>query len=425
MKNQIKSVCARQIFDSKDRPIIEVDVITEGGVLGRGSASTGTSVGMYEAVVMTDNNPACFNGQSVYNAIHNVNRLIGPAIIGMDVTDQKGIDERMIALDGTPNKSYLGGNAIYAVSIACLKAAARSVNLPVYKYLAGGELKTLPIPTFNSINGGKYGDFWMGIQEFTFCPYKADSMAEAVEIAMRVFGMIGKVITEYQKGAPARVGHYYGWQPPTEDPEVTMELLHEAVRRCGYEEKVAYALDCAASEIYSDESKTYYLNGKHLTTDDMIAFGRRISEKYNFLYIEDLLDENDWSGYKKAMKEIKRTILIGDDFIVTNKERLKRAYEEEAIGGFIFKPNQIGTITESLQTHEFARTHGMITVPSQRGGGVIDDIVMDLCLAMQVPAVKNSAPRSGERIYACNMLYRAADENPHARLFDYSSLQRF
>ena len=137
MKNQIKSVCARQIFDSKDRPIIEVDVITEGGVLGRGSASTGTSVGMYEAVVMTDNNPACFNGQSVYNAIHNVNRLIGPAIIGMDVTDQKGIDERMIALDGTPNKSYLGGNAIYAVSIACLKAAARSVNLPVYKYLAG------------------------------------------------------------------------------------------------------------------------------------------------------------------------------------------------------------------------------------------------------------------------------------------------
>lgn len=188
---------------------------------------------------------------------------------------------------------------------------------------------------------------------------------------------------------------------------------------------MAYALDCASSEVYCEDSKTYYMNGEQLSSDEMIAFGKRISEKYDFLYIEDLLDENDWDGYKKAMKEIKRTILIGDDFIVTNEKRLRKAYEEQAIGGFIFKPNQIGTITESLQTHEYAKAHGMITVPSQRGGGVIDDIVMDLCLAMEVPAVKNSAPRSGERIYACNMLYRAADENPGARLFDYSSLQRF
>lgn len=220
MKNQIKAVCARQIFDSKDRPIIEVDVITEDGILGRGSASTGTSVGMYEAVVMTDRNPACFDGKSVYNAIRNVNHIIGPAIIGMDVMDQKAIDEKMIALDGTSNKSYLGGNAIYATSIACLKAAARSRKLPVYKYLAGGELKTLPIPTFNSINGGKYGSFWMGIQEFTFCPYKAENMAEAVEIAMKVFQMIGKVITKYQKGVPAKVGHYYGWQPRQRIPRL-------------------------------------------------------------------------------------------------------------------------------------------------------------------------------------------------------------
>ena len=425
MNNQIKSVCARQIFDSKDRPIVEVDVVTESGVLGQGSASTGTSVGMYEAVVLVDKNPECFDGMSVYKAIDNVNRIIGPAIIGMDVTNQEAIDKRMIELDGTPNKSRLGGNAIYAVSIACLKAAARISGLPIYRYLAGGELKTLPIPTFNSINGGKYGSFIMGIQEFTFCPYKADNMEEAVEIAMKVFPMIGKVIAEYQKGRPARVGHYYGWQPPTEDPEAVMELLHEAVLRCGFEHKVAYALDCASSEVYDTESKTYYMNGKRLTSDEMIAFGRKMSEKYNFLYIEDLLDENDWNGYKKAMKEIGRTILIGDDFIVTNESRLRKAYEEKAIGGFIFKPNQVGTITESLRTHRFAKEHGMITVPSQRGGGVIDDVVMDLCLAMQVPAVKNSAPRSGERIYACNMLYRAADENPNAKLFDYDSIKKF
>lgn len=425
MGNKIKSVSARQIFDSKCRPIIEVDVVTERGVLGRGSASTGTSVGMYEAVILVDGDPNKFEGKSVYKAIDNVNNIIGPAIIGMDVTDQAAIDRRMIELDGTPNKSRLGGNAIYATSIACLKAAAKTAELPLYRYLAGRELKTLPIPTFNSINGGTYGKFCMAIQEFTFCPYKAESMGEAIEIAMNVFPMIGKVITEYQKGKSAKVGHYYGWIPPTEDPDVTMALLHEAVCRCGYENKVAYALDCASSEVYNPESDTYYMNGRQISRDEMIDFGKRMSEQYNFLYIEDLLHENDWEGYQEAMKRIKRTILIGDDFIVTNESRLRRAYEENSIGGFIFKPNQVGTITESLETHEFAKSHGLITVPSQRGGGVIDDVAMDLCLALEVPAVKNSAPRSGERIYAANMLYRAADENPDAKLFDYSSLQKF
>jgi len=423
--SKISKVCARQILDSKCRPIIEVDVITQDGVLGRGSASTGTSVGMYEAVVLLDGDPNKFDGKSVYKAIDNVNRIIGPAITGMDVTAQEDIDAKMIALDGTPNKARLGGNAIYATSIACIQAAARAAKQPLYRYIAGEPIKTLPIPTFNSINGGSYGDFCMCIQEFTFCPYKADSMAEAVEIAMKVFPMIGKVITEYQKGEPAKVGHYYGWQPPTEDPEVTMALLHEAVRRCGYENKVAYALDCASSEVYDADSDTYYMNGRRVKRDSMIDFAKRMSEKYNFLYIEDLLDENDWEGYREAMAAIDRTILIGDDFIVTNEQRLRRAYEEHAIGGFIFKPNQVGTITESLRTHRFAKEHGLITVPSQRGGGVIDDVVMDICLAMQVPAVKNSAPRSGERIYACNALYRAADENPNAKLFDYSGLQKF
>ena len=425
MDNQIKSVCARQIFDSKCRPIIEVDVITEGGVLGRGSASTGTSVGMYEAVILVDGDPNRFGGKSVYHAIDNVNNIIGPAIIGMDVTDQAAIDRRMIELDGTPNKSELGGNAIYATSIACIKAAARTQHMELYRYIAGGSIKTIPIPTFNSINGGTYGKFCMGIQEFTFCPYRAENMAEAVEIAMKVFPMIGQVITEYQHGRPAKVGHYYGWEPPTEDPDVVMQLLHEAVLRCGCENKVAYALDCASSEVYDAETQTYYMNGRQISRDEMIDFGRRMSEQYKFLYIEDLLNENDWEGYTQASKAIDKTILIGDDFIVTNVERLKRAYQEKAVGGFIFKPNQVGTITESLETHNYAKAHFMITVPSQRGGGVIDDVAMDLCLALEVPAVKNSAPRSGERIYACNMLYRAADQNPDAKLYDFSKLQRF
>jgi enolase len=421
----IEKVQARQIFDSKCRPIIEVDVITKGDVRGRGAASTGTSVGMYEAMILVDNDPSKFNGRSVYEAIRNVNEIIGPAIVGLDVRDQEKIDRRMIELDSTSNKSRLGGNAIYATSIACVRAAAASCGKPLYRYLAQGPIKTLPVPTFNSINGGRYGDFIMAIQEFIFCPYKADNMAEAVEIAMRVFPMIGKVITEFQKGRPAKVGHYYGWQPPTEDPECTMELLHEAVVRCGYEDKVAYALDFASSEMYDPDTGTYYMNGRRLDSDDMIELAKGLTQKYNFLFIEDLLDENDWDGYQKAVSAIDRSIIIGDDFIVTNVGRLRKANEMRAVEGFIFKPNQVGTITESLEAHRYAQEHGLITVPSIRGGGVIDDVVMDLCIALQTPAVKNSAPRSGERIYACNVLYRAADENPDAHLFDFSSLVRF
>ena len=423
-RTAIESVHARQILDSKSRPIIEVDVITKGGIRGRGSASTGTSVGMHEALVLVDNDQTKFAGKSVYKAIENVHEIIAPAIKGLDVTDQAKIDYRLIELDGTPNKANLGGNTIYATSIACIKAAAIA-GLPLYRYLAPGPIKTLPVPTFNSINGGRYGDFVMGIQEFTFCPYKADHMAEAVEIAMRVFPMIGQVITESQRGRPAQVGHYYGWRPPSDDPRQAMELLHEAVIRCGYEHKVAYALDVAASEIYDAAKQKYFIGGKWLSSDDMIQLIQELTKQYNFLYIEDPLDENDWQGYQKAVQAIDRSLIIGDDFIATNRERLKKAYKMNAVEGFIFKPNQVGTITESLETHRFAQAHNIITVPSQRGGGVIDDVVMDLCLALQTPAVKNSAPRSGERIYACNVLYRAADENPDAVLFDFEPLIKF
>ena len=423
--SKIKSVHARQIFDSKCRPCIEVDVVTQSGVLGRGSASTGTSVGSYEASVLRDNDPAKFGGSSVYGAVNNVNSRIAPELTGMDVFDQEAVDRKMILLDGTKNKSSLGGNAIYATSIACLKAAAAVQSKQVYQYLNPKPLSTLPVPTFNSINGGNYPDFRMNVQEFTFCPYKAESMAEAVEIAMKVFPMIGKVITEYQNGRSALIGKYFGWQPPNEDPFVSMELLHEAVVRCGYEDKVAYALDFASSEMYDPETDTYYSNGRHITADEMIGIVKELTNRYNFLYIEDILDENDWSGFAKAVQQIDRSIIIGDDLIVTNLERLKKANEMHAVEGFIYKPNQVGTITESFQTLRYAKQSKLLCVPSQRGGGVIDDIVMDICLAAQAQAVKNSAPRSGERIYACNCLYRAADENPDAVLFDFSPLVRF
>jgi len=422
---KIRSVHARQILDSKCRPMVEVDVKTEGGVIGRGGASTGTSVGMYEAFVLRDNNPNCFRGLSVYKAIENVNEIIAPVLKGMNVLDQKAIDARMIELDGTENKTRLGANAIYAVSIACAKAAAHTVNSSLYKYLAPHTIRTLPVPTFNSINGGFYKDLIMPFQEFTFCPYKAENMTEAVHIAFTLFKEIGNVITKFQKGRPASMGHYYGWKPPSEDPEVVMELLHQAVVNCNFEAKIAYALDCASSEMYDPNTDTYYMNGKRINSDEMIAFVKKLTYKYNYLYVEDILDENDWNGFAKAVKEIDRSIIIGDDFIVTNQQRLKKAYQLQAVEGFVFKPNQVGTISEAIDTHIFAKQHNMITVPSQRGGGVLNDVVMDLTLALEAPAVKNSAPRSGERIYALNYLYRAADENPQASLFDFKSLLKF
>lgn len=424
-KNRIQSVHARQVMDCKLRPMVEVDVITEDGVLGRGSAPTGTSVGMYEAFVLRDNDMSRFNGLSVYKAVDIVNTVIAPAIIGMDVFDQKAIDYRMIELDGTGNKSKLGGNSIYSVSIACARAAAASMKTELYKYMAKEPIKTLPVPTFNSINGGHSERLPMAIQEFTFSPYNAENMTEAIEIASEVFKQVGKTIAKYNCDGFAEMGHAYGWAPPSTDPAVVMSLLHEAVVTCGYEDKVAYALDCASSSQYDPKTGTYLYDNRRIDRDELIEKIKQLTETYNFLYIEDILEENDWEGFSKAARMLDRTIIIGDDLTVTNCSRLRKAYETNAVEGFIFKPNQIGTITEAMETCELAKQHGMLIVPSTRGGGAVDDIVMELAVAIQAGAVKNSAPRGGERIYSLNCLYRAADAYPNAKLFDLSEMVKF
>lgn len=421
----IRTVYARQIMDCNCRPMVEVDIVTEGGVMGRASASTGSSVGSYESYVLRDNNFERFAGLSVFKAVENVNKIIAPALKGVDILNQKEIDAIMIELDGTPQKNKLGGNTIGSVSFAALRTAAKTMNTEVYHYLSEGKLKSLPIPTFNSINGGKYHGFRMAFQEFTFIPYKAENMEEAVEIAFSVFKHIETVIERFQKGEPAKVGHYYGWMPPNDNPETAMEVLHTAVVECGYENKVAYALDCAASEIYDKNTKLYELKGKMVDADEIIALVKRLSEKYNLLYVEDILDENDWDGYKRAVKALNRTIVIGDDFTVTNAERLKKAYQEKAAEGFILKPNQAGTITESLEAVKYANEKGLLVVPSQRAGGAVDDIVPDLAIAINAPAIKNSAPRTGERIYALNCLYRAAEMEPNLDLYDFTPFIRF
>lgn len=422
--SKIKEVKARQLIDCKCRPMVEVDVITEKGSLGRGSAPTGSSVGMYESFVLRDNDPKEYNGMSVHKAVENVNKIIAPALVGKEVSDQDEIDKIMIELDGTPDKHSLGGNAIYSASIAAFRAAAEDAGKTLYDYIAGEPVKDVPIPSFNVINGGKYPGLTQAFNEFIVMPYKADSIYEAVEIAVKVFQKLGPVIKNYTKKEPG-VGGSYGWIAPSEDPDVLLSLMIEAIDACGYTGKCAFALDCASSEMYDAATKTYYLNGKRLSSDELIGYVKGLTERWNFVFIEDMLDENDWEGYEKAHKEITRTLIIADDFTATSKERIARACSTNSIDGFILKPNQVGTISEALDAYRFARERGLLAIPSGRSGGVIGDVVMDLAVGLDVSFIKNGCPRSGERIDKLNFLMRVADLNPGCVMSDITSLMRF
>lgn len=424
MKDTIVSVRGQQIIDCKCRPAVEVEVRTSSGAIGRGAAPTGTSVGMHEAFVLRDGDPATYGGLSVHKAVANVIDVIGPALIGIDVSDQNTIDELMIQLDGTPDKRRLGGNAIYSTSIAVFRAAADARRIPLYKHIAGGAIKTIPVPCFNVINGGRYPKVTQTFNEFLIVPYGTDSIDHAVEMAVAVFQELNEVISECF-GKKAEVASSYGYAAPSDDPEVLLDLMQTAVDQCGYTESIGFALDCASSEFYDAASATYMLKGQRVSSAVMVAYARRLTEKYKMVFIEDLLDENDWDGFRFAVKTLNRTIVLGDDLTVTKRSFLEKAYELKAVDGFVLKPNQVGTITEALDAYAFAQSHQMIAVPSGRSGGVVDDVVMDLSVGLQVPFQKNGAPRSGERIEKLNFLLRANASNPGCRLYDIKPLLRF
>ena len=421
---KIASVTARQLIDCKCRPMVEVDVLTDNGFLGRGSAPTGSSVGHYEAAVVRDGNPAEYDGMSVHKAVDNVKNIIGPALVGLDIHDQQAIDRRMLELDGTPNKGRLGGNAIYSASIAAIRAAAATRGIPVYQLLAGGTVKTVPIPSFNIVNGGTYGDVTLAFNEFLVVPYRAETIYEAVEIGTKCLTALGKVLRRFLKAEPA-VGRSYGWAAPSDDPDVVLGLMREMVEEAGFGDKVAFAIDGAMSEMYDAQTGRYLLRGKRITGDELIDYVKILSEKYPLVFAEDILDENDWEHYANAVARIPKTLILGDDLTVTNMERIKRANEAGAIQGFILKPNQVGTVTEALEAHRYASEHGLLSIPSGRAGGVIDDIVMDFSVGLGVPFQKNGAPRSGERIDKLNFLMRACDTNPGCGLSRIENLIKF
>jgi enolase len=425
---KISSITARQLLDCKARPLVEVEVTTESGIVTRGAAPTGSSVGAHEASVLRDHDLSEYGGLSVHRAVRTVHEVIAPALVGSDLTDLAALDRRMVDLDGTPDKSRLGGNTIYSTSIALLRAAAAVEGIPTYTYvnelLNLDPISTVPVPSFNLINGGRYGDLVQPFNEFLVMPYRMPTIESAIEISVRLFGVLGEVLTKHL-GSPPAVASSYGYVAPSADPRVVLEILSMAVESAGCTDEMAFALDCASSEMYDRDTATYELLDRRVERGELIDFTRRLSEDFPLVFVEDLLDEDDWTGWPEAVRAIPRTLILGDDLIVTNLGRLQRAVAESAVDGFILKPNQVGTITEALECYRYAREQKLLAIPSGRSGGVIDDVVMDLSVGLSVPFQKNGAPRSGERIEKLNFLLRAAERIPDCRLADVAGLVRF
>ncbi len=421
---KIAKVHARQIIDCKCRPLVEVEVTCENGIVTRGAAPTGQSVGIHEAVVLRDGDPNDYEGLSVHKAVANVIDVIAPAITGMDVEDFQAVDRAMIELDGTPDKSVLGGNAIYSTSIAVARAAAACAGMPLYQLIAGNPLSTVPVPTFNMVNGGVYDGFTQSFNEFIVVPIGARDIQEAVALGVKLFNHLEGTIARYT-GKPAGVAKSYGYQAFSADPAEVLGVMRQGMEEIGAADKFCFALDCASSEMYDRETATYLLKGNRVSASELVDYTAKLARDFDFLFIEDLLDEDDWDGFVEAKRKITTTNILGDDLIVTNRERLERAVALDAVDGFILKPNQVGTLTEAFETYEYAREQGLLACPSGRSGGVVDDVVMDLSVGLQVPFQKNGCPRSGERIEKLNFLMRAAESAPDVKLNDLRKIAKF
>ncbi len=421
---KIANVHGRQIVDCKCRPLVEVEITCDDGTVVRGAAPTGQSVGIHESYVLRDGDPNDYHGLSVHKAVANVDNEIKPLLVGKDVDDPKALDRALIELDGTPDKHRLGGNTVYSTSIALWRAYAAAHKKPLYQMIAGKPLSTVPVPTFNMVNGGVYDTLTQPFNEFIVVPWGAETIQEAIAISIDLFNHMEDTLRRYLGTTPA-VARSYGYAAPSDDPAVVLSLMRKAMEELGYQDKFCFAFDCASSEMYDKESRTYLLKGERVTSEQLVDYMVELSREFNFLFIEDLLDEDDWEGFALAKKKLTHTIIIGDDLIVTNRARLEKAVSMDAVGGFVLKPNQIGTLTEAFDTYEYAQEHGLIALPSGRSGGVIDDVVMDLSVGLQVPFQKNGAPRSGERIEKLNFLIRASESAPDVKLSDLKSVVRF
>lgn len=406
----IKDIKAREILDSRGNPTVEVDCILENGIMGRASVPSGASTGEREAIELRDGGTR-YNGKGVLNAVNNVNTIIKDAIVGMDAEKQKEIDYKMLELDGTENKSKLGANAILGVSMAVLKAAALNAGKELFQYIGNGSIT--PRPMINIINGGAHADNNVDFQEFMIMP-EADTMHERVRIGAEVFHSLKKVINE--KGYSTGVGDEGGFSPNLKSNEEGFELIVEAIKRAGYTPgvEVSLGIDVAASEFYDEEKKKYvfkWSSGQEYTTDELINFYKDLISKYPIISIEDPLDENDWEGFKKVTEELGDKIqIVGDDLFVTNKKYLEKGIEMGAGNAILLKVNQIGTITETLETIGLAKAYGYKTVLSHRSGETEDTTIADLAVGLNLGQIKTGSMSRSERVGKYNQLMRIEEK---------------
>ena len=421
MKNlKIEKVIGREILDSRGNPTVEAEVTLSDGTVARGAAPSGASTGEFEALELRDQDKSRYGGKGVTKAVNNINTVIADAIAGMDASDIYGVDKAMIQADGTKDKSVLGANAILAVSIATARAAAKALELPLYRFLGGVNGNRLPVPMMNILNGGAHADNTVDIQEFMIMPVGAESFREGLRQCAEVFHTLAALLKS--KGLATSVGDEGGFAPNLSGDEEAIQYILEAVTKAGYEpgKDFMIAIDAAASEWKKANSETYVLPkaGTKFTTEELISFWKRLVEKYPIISIEDPLHEEDWEGWQKITAELGDSVqLVGDDLFVTNTERLKRGINENCGNSILIKLNQIGTVSETLEAIQLAHRSGYTAISSHRSGETEDTTIADLAVALNTCQIKTGAPSRSERVSKYNRLLRIEEELKGAAVY--------
>ncbi|WP_299064888.1 phosphopyruvate hydratase [uncultured Polaribacter sp.] len=410
----IISVHARQIFDSRGNPTVEVDVTTENGILGRAAVPSGASTGEHEAVELRDGGDA-YMGKGVLKAVDNVNNIIAAELLGVSVFEQNSIDKLMIDLDGTANKSKLGANAILGVSLAAAKAAANELGMPLYRYVGGVSANTLPVPMMNIINGGSHSDAPIAFQEFMVMPVKAETFSQAMQMGSEIFHNLKKVL--HDRNLSTAVGDEGGFAPTLDGTEDALDTIALAVKNAGYSfgDEIMVALDCAAAEFYVDGKYDYSKfegeTGKIRSSQEQADYLAELAAKYPIISIEDGMDENDWEGWKYLTDKIGDKVqLVGDDLFVTNVERLSRGIENGIANSILIKVNQIGTLTETIAAVNMAKNAGFTSVMSHRSGETEDNTIADLAVALNCGQIKTGSASRSDRMAKYNQLLRIEEE---------------
>jgi enolase len=412
--SKISKIIARQIFDSRGNPTVEVDIITEDGILGRAAVPSGASTGEHEAVELRDGGKN-YMGKGVLNAVSNVNNILAKELIGLSVFDQENIDNLMIKIDGTPNKAKLGANAILGVSLALAKAASNSKGISLHTYISNNTSTTLPVPMMNIINGGSHSDAPIAFQEFMIMPVEAESFTQAMQIGSEIFHNLKKILSE--RGLTTSVGDEGGFAPQLDGTEDALNTIIKAIKKSGYQagKQVMIALDCASSEFYENGMYDYSIfegkEGKVLTSKQQAEYLADLSSKYPIVSIEDGMDENDWDGWAHLTKICgDRVQIVGDDLFVTNVERLSNGIENNIANSILIKVNQIGTLTETINAVNMAHEAGFTSVMSHRSGETEDNTIADLAVGLATGQIKTGSVSRSDRISKYNQLLRIEEE---------------